>query len=385
MSLIGISLILLGMMAASVTPPSFPEAVNLPAVTELPDPFLLANGDRVHTRSQWREHRKTLLSSILHYEYGELPPHTRKVTAYPKSERHLTNPDSLEQDMLIKIGEKENIQTRFFLTTPDSEGPFPVIVTGDIGWGRIKPEIVSEVVRRGFALAEFSREEIAPDSAVRGGVYAAFPDYEGGRLAAWAWGYHRLIDYLCTLPQIDKSKITVTGHSRGGKTALLAGATDERIALTAPNNSGCGGAGCYRYQEEKSEDIAIILKNLGYWFHPRFHQFIGSIDHLPFDQHTLKALVAPRALLSTEALGDLWANPKGTQQTYRAAKEVFDFLGASNKIGIHFREGGHEQGYEDWKTLLNFADYQFFNKEPTYDFQRLQFPDLPKVYSWKSP
>lgn len=385
MSFIGISLLALGMMAASFTPPTFPDAAHLPVFTELPDPFLLANGERVRTRSQWRMQRQALLAMILHYEYGELPPRVRKVKAYPKAERHLTSPAALEKEMLLKIGDKESIQTRLFLTTPEGAGPFPVIVTGDIGWGRIEPKIAAEVVRRGYALAEFSREEIAPDSAERGGVYAAYPEFESGRLAAWAWGYHRVIDYLCTLPQIDKSKITVTGHSRGGKTALLAGVTDERIALTAPNDSGCGGAGCFRYQAEKSEDIDAILKNFAFWFHPRFHQFIGNINRLPFDQHTLKALVAPRALLSTEALGDHWANPKGTQQSYQAAKEVFDFLGAGNKIGIHYREGGHEQGFNDWQTLLDFADYLFFNKQPVYDFHQLPFPDLPNIYTWKMP
>src|SRR5205823_14582644 len=130
---------------------------------------------------------------------------------------------------------------------------------------------------------------------------------------------HRVVDYLSTLDVIDKKHIAATGHSRGGKAALLAGATDERIALTAPNNSGCGGAGCYRFQADKSEDITAILKNFPFWFEPRFHEFIGRIDRLPIDQHTVKALVAPRALLSTEALDDLWANPKGTQQTYLAA------------------------------------------------------------------
>src|SRR5207237_3161290 len=120
---------------------------------------------------------------------------------------------------------------------------------------------------------------------------------------------------------------------------LLAGAMDGRIALTVPNNSGCGGAGCYRYQAEKSEDIAAITKSFPFWFVPRFQEFIGKVDRLPFDQHSVKALIAPRALLTNEALGDLWANPSGTQRTYLAATPVFDFLGARDKIGIYLRQG----------------------------------------------
>ena len=222
-------------------------------------------------------------------------------------------------------------------------------------------------------LAEFDRAEIAPDSAERIGLYSAYPQYTGGRLAAWAWGYHRVVDYLAAQTWVDQKRIVITGHSRGGKAALLAGATDERVAVTAPNNSGCGGAGCYRYQAGKCEDITAILKNFPFWFQPHFSDFIGKVDRLPFDQHTLKALVAPRALLTTEALGDLWANPQGTQHSHIAAKKVFDFLGVGNRLGIHFREGGHEQNLEDWKTLLDFADQQFFGKAVERHFDRLTF------------
>ena len=109
------------------------------------------------------------------------------------------------------------------------------------------------------------------------------------------------------------------------------------------------------------------------------------MDRLPFDQHTVKALIAPRALLSTEALGDLWANPKGTQQTYTAAKEVFNFLGASDRIGIVFRPGKHEQNADDWNALLDFADQQFFGKKVNRRFDALAFPDAEKGYSWKAP
>ncbi len=160
---------------------------------------------------------------------------------------------------------------------------------------------------------------------------------------------------------------------------------DERIALTVPNNSGCGGAGCYRLQAPKSEDIAAITKNFPYWFHPRFRDFIGRVDRLPFDQHSVKALVAPRALLTTEALGDLWANPQGTQQSHRAAREVFEFLGAADKMGLVYREGKHEQNHEDWLVLLDFADKVFFDKPATRDFVRGAFPDAPRGYAWSAP
>lgn len=380
-----ILLLLAGSLAVVAQKAPLPSAEQLPAMAELPDPFLRPDGKRVQTTPEWERHRKTLLDLVLHYEYGVLPPVPKNVTANEVATRALET-SGTERELLLTMGPKQAVQTRLFLSIPSGKGPFPVIIRGDLGWGRVAPDIVGAVTKRGYILAEFSRVEIAPDSAERGGVYAAYPDYDGGRLAAWAWGFHRVVDYLLTKKElIDPKRIAVTGHSRGGKAALLAGATDTRIALTAPNNSGCGGAGCYRYQGEKSEDIAAILKNFPFWFQPKFGEFIGKIDRLPFDQHTVKALVAPRALLSTEALGDLWANPSGTQQSTLAAKEVYDFLGAGNRIGITFREGKHEQNAEDWNTLLDFADTQFFGKSVSRGFDQHAFSNLPKVYSWRAP
>jgi hypothetical protein len=259
-------------------------------------------------------------------------------------------------------------------------------VKGDLCWGRIAPAIVDAAVRRGYLVAEFDRTEIAPDNADPSkGVRPLYPQSDWSVVAAWAWGFHRTVDFLLTQPFVDKKRIAITGHSRGGKAALLAGALDERIALTAPNGSGCGGAGCFRVLGPKSEDIGAILNRFAYWFHPRFKDFVGHVDQIPFDQHSVRALVAPRALLSTEALGDLWANPSGTQASYLAGREVFKFLGASDRTGIHFREGKHEHNAEDWQALLDFADKQFFKKNVATKFDRLAFPDAPKAFHWTAP
>jgi len=386
------AIVLLASIAAAedsdVNKPAFPSVDQLPATAELPDPFLRACLPRVRTKDEWARQRNELLAGVLHYEYGPLPPVPKKINARELPVKEPQPTFGTVKQFLMTMGPNNAIQTHLFLTIPNAafkKGPFPVVVTGDLGWGRVKPEIARHVAERGYVLAEFSRVEIAPDSAEKKGVYAAYPNYDGGRLAAWAWGYHRVVDFVSTLDFVDAKHVAVTGHSRGGKTALLAGATDERIALTVPNNSGCGGAGCYRLQADKSEDIVAITKNFPFWFAPRFTDFIGKVDRLPFDQHTVKTLVAPRALLSTEALGDLWANPKGTQQCYAAAKEVYDFLGAGDRIGIVFREGKHEQNADDWTALLDFADKQFFGKKVERNFSALSFPDAVKGYSWKAP
>ena len=385
------AVILLPLLAADVSEPkgkNLPALRDLPAIKELPDPFLFQDGSRVKTREDWQRRRDELKTLIQHYEYGYLPPAPGNVEAQETGSKEISG--AVEKQYTRLMGPEHRIRTTLHLTIPNGKGPFPVVITGDLSWGKLderaKGPAVAEMIKRGYMLAEFNRTEIAPDKKEdRGGIWQIYSLDDSSALAAWAWGYHRVIDYLLTRPDVQKDHIAATGHSRGGKATLLAGAFDERIALTVPNNSGCGGAGCYRLQAAKSEDIAAITKNFPYWFHPRFRDFIGQVDKLPFDQHSLKALVAPRAYLSTEALGDLWANPEGTQQAHAAAKEVFDFLGAGDKAGIYFREGKHEHNYDDWVVLLDFADKVFFNKPTQRDFNKPAFPDAKKSWSWSKP
>lgn len=153
-------------------------------------------------------------------------------------------------------------------------------------------------------------------------------------------------------------RIAITGHSRGGKTTMLAGATDERIALTHANNSGAGGAGCFRQTPPGAESLADLLRVFPFWFGPQMQQFVAREHGVPFDQHALKALIAPRAVLSTAARGDAWTHPHGTWLTHEAARPVFHLLNAKDQLGIVFRDGGHAHTRADWHALLDFADWR---------------------------
>ena len=166
------------------------------------------------------------------------------------------------------------------------------------------------------------------------------PGAECGALAAWAWGYHRCVDALRRIDAAAADGIAVTGHSRGGKSALLAGATDERIALTNPNGSGAGGSGPNQMKGEGAEVIEDFLKSRYiFWFGKDFADYAGRDAELPYDQHFLHALVAPRALLVTEAFGDPWANPSGSYAALRTTERVYRMLGAAHAIGWAFRPG----------------------------------------------
>jgi hypothetical protein len=359
---------------------------KFPIIKNLPDPFLLNGGTRVATRADWMKRREEIKELLFQYQYGHMAPPPGNVKGSEISAQQVEGLGASERQILLSMGPAQKLTFRLILTVPSGDGPFPVIVKGDLCWGRVPSAILAAAIKRDYMVAEFDRTEVALDSADRAkGVYPLYPDQDWAALAAWAWGYQRVVDYLVAQKFVDGKRVIVTGHSRGGKAVLLAGALDERIALTAPNGSGCGGGGCYRIQGEKSEDIGAITARFPYWFHPRLASFVGHVDQLPFDQHYLKALVAPRSLFSTEALGDLWANPLGSGVSYLAAKEVFKFLGASSKVGIHYREGKHEQNAEDWNALLDFADCQLQGKPSGAAFDKLPFSNVPEAYSWKSP
>ncbi len=356
---------------------------------ELPSPFLFEDGRHVRTPEDWQARRAEIRGRIIEMEYGGLPP-------TPAS----TDAEELHTSTVSRMGDARFITYRvitgpdrpfsFLLTllVPAGNGPFPVVLTGDACWRYVTDDIAAEVVRRGNILAQFNRVEIVPDmyrSDRTSGLYRVYPEGTYGALAAWAWGYHRCVDVLTRMSLVDASRIAVVGHSRGGKTVLLAGATDERIALTAPNNSGAGGAGCYRWQGPGSEKLADLMRQFSYWFNPRMKDFAGRETELPFDQHFMKALVAPRALLSTEAFGDTWANPTGTWQTHLAAREVYRFLGAGERIGIHYREGTHCHSPADWTTLLDFMDWQLRGGPRAAGFDPDPFPGLPPAFTWTAP
>ena len=356
---------------------------------ELPDLFQCENGQRVATIDDWSKRRNELSDLILDIEYGALPP-TPEFTQGELLHEHNVPLflNACHQQYKLTTGPNHPYSFTIDLYVPHGDGPFPVILNGDGCWCYLSDEVILEVLSRGYILAQFNRVEIALDnytSEKTSGIYEVFPGYAFGSISAWAWGYHRCIDFLITLDNIFADQIAITGHSRGGKAALLAGATDERIALTNPNNSGCGGAGAFRSKGPECEVLSFLVNVRPEWFCPGFENFGDREDLLPFDQHSLQALVAPRALLCTEALGDLWANPTGTWQAHSAAQEAFRFLGVPDKNAIHFRKGEHAHSSEDWKTLLQFADWKFKGIKPQLTLNKNPFPGLPSAHSWAAP
>ena len=306
------------------------------------------------------------MTAILqYYQYGHLPPRPDSITVADVECRPIPNCEGTERRLTLIIGSKSQLRLRIAIYIPPRKGPLPVIVHEEAALGHL--EEVPLLIERGFMLVEYAREDLDPDQAgVVGPAQQAYPDYDWATLAVWAWGGMRVVDYLESRDDVDLQRIGIVGHSRGGKMALLAGALDERFALVAANGSGCGGAACYRIQNEKCETLGKITEpnRFAHWFHPRLRWFDGKEDRLPFDQHFLKALIAPRALICTEAKEDLWANPLGTQATTTAAQQAFELLSASDKNVLHFREGTHDLTPTDWQAILDFAEWHFFKRVP---------------------
>lgn len=367
-----------------------PTASVNPNLQELPNPFLRPGALPVQTLSDWESQRKWIRELLLHHEYGHAPagPFTTKVLEV--QERSRENGAAREVTFSLEVsGGTTPFRMRCGLVFPTMGGPrFPVILAIDPVWQPHVTETARKVNQRGYAFAGFHYHDVDEDKPDRTrGVYPAFPSNDWATLAAWAWAASRLTDHLMTRSDVDPSRLAITGHSRCGKAALLAGALDERFQLTAPHASGAGGAGSFRIQPKGVETLDLITdpKRFHYWFHPNLRKFAGQEDQLPFDQHFLKALVAPRALLSMEAMGDTWANPTGTWQTHRAAREVFRFLDAEDRLMAWYRPGGHDLTTADWETLLDAADH-VFKKSPLPEILRTN-PDsgTSPAFSWRAP
>jgi len=339
--------------------------------------------------AEWPLRRRELLDLVVDLEYGGLPPAPDETVTEPLHEHTLAAFDHARHAQYrIATGPAPACTFVLDLTIPPGAGPFPVVLTGDGCWRYVTEAVTQAVLRRGCILAVFNRCEIAPDvgsSDRTTGVYRTCAGGACGALAAWAWGIQRAVDALQGMSCVESGRIAVVGHSRGGKAALLAGATDERIAVTCANGSGCGGAGSFRWRGPGSERLADILRVFPYWFGPRLQAYAGREDELPFDQHSLAALLAPRALIFTEALGDHWANPGGAWQTFLGAREAYRFLGAEPRLGIAYREGVHEHTLEDWNVFLDFMEAQARGGGRRICRAPEAFRQLPPAFSWSAP
>jgi fermentation-respiration switch protein FrsA (DUF1100 family) len=339
-----------------------------------PDLLTFADGSPVRTPEDWRRRRTEVADAAIPLEFGGMPPApaaTRWELVSTSREPRIAPPGVLYLSGNVRVeGGAKPFSFGMKVWLPQGakpESPRPVVLTGDDCWWWLTTDMVNEALRRGFAVATFNRCECArdifgprddADPAQRAeGIYPLFPGRYGA-VAAWAWGYHRAVDALLQIPEIDAKRIAVTGHSRGGKTVLLAAATDERIALCGDNQSGCGGCSASRVVGEGGETLKSISHDWGQWFGPDLASYGDRPDDLPYDQHFLCALIAPRALRVNIGLADLWSNPLGAWEVHKAAREAWRLLGTESAVAISFREGPHRYWADDWSRFLDFCAWR---------------------------
>jgi dienelactone hydrolase len=363
---------------------------------DLPDPFALPDGGRLTTAAAWPERSRAWRDMIVEMEYGGLPPEPAgmeiEYLCHSQVSRWPHAPNLWSIRVHCHGGEKP-LSCCVKILFPSTPGPFPAILNGDGCWWYISEDVARRVVDQGCALVMFNRTEWAedlgyggvPDKNKRsGGLYDVYPGRTFGALSAWAWGCHRCVDLLYELPFIDTRRIAVTGHSRGGKTALVAGATDSRITLVNDNASCAGGSAAFRYVGDGGETLNIV-NVFPSWFGPGLRRFLGREEDLPFDQHCLLAAIAPRPLLLTYALDDRWSNPEGMVQCAWAAAEVYRFLDRAQDLAFHLRPDPHCHAPDDWDVLLDFISWKWHGNEPQAAFNRHPYGHLRPAFSWKAP
>lgn len=395
----------------------------------IPDVLLATDGTPIRDIAAWRANRPALLNLFATEVYGRTP--TPSATTRPPGMRWETT--STDRTALGGKATRKEVTLHFtaradgpklhlLIYQPNAgTAPYPAFlglnyfgnqcVNADPGialstaWMRTSADFgivnnratdktrgahahrweVEKVIARGYATVSAYYGDLCPDNVNGlaesvGALFATGTTEKRapaawGAIGVWAWGLSRALDYLSSDREIDARRVAVHGHSRLGKTALWAGAQDERFALVISNDSGAGGAALSK--RHFGETVAMLNKNFPFWFALNFRNYNDREATLPVDQHQLLALIAPRPVYVASATEDLHADPKGEFLSAKFAEPVYALYGkqglgvsehplpehpVGETIGYHLRTGKHDIVAYDWEQYLNFADRHFGQK-----------------------
>ena len=364
-------------------------------------PELLAteSGARVEDADTWeRVRRPEIVRTLLEQEYGVRPVERPTDLAFAETaapEECYGGKALRKRIRATYSGPGGKGEINFSVWIPKRKRPAPVFIhssprpaeTADDKNGP-RPHYwlpVDDIVSRGFAVAAYCNQDVAEDwkgaDVATTGVFKVFgprnllerKPTEWGILSAWAWGMSRVLDWVETEPLLDAGRAAAVGLSRNGKTALVAGAFDTRFALTISCCSGCSGAKLNHMSLWGSEDLKAIMIAKK-WFCPNYARYVGldQTKKMPFDQHWLLALVAPRLLYVSSASEDMWAGQRGEFAALELASPVWRLYGKSGLVAhgfpkadvplhagnaaYHLRTGLHDITRYDWQCYMDFAE-----------------------------
>jgi dienelactone hydrolase len=320
-----------------------PDFDALPRSNALPDPLRFADGRAVSNEADWRARRAEIVQAMEKWDVGSVPPKPALDKIVPVNERR--GEGYLTRTVRLEYGPGDKASTQVTVVIPDGSGPFPVLI--GTGWA-------PALLRRGYISCSFDESVDRPSN-----LPELYPDFDFGTMGQRAWTAQLVVDYLYTLPQVDRQRIAITGYSRLGKMATIAAALDPRIAAVIAGSTGVGGILPWRLSGERGngEGIESTTRMFPLWFQPRLRFFSGHEDRLPFDGNLLVALVAPRACLMEYGLNDEVSNTWGSEQTYASAIKVYQLLGRPDGLGIMRLPGFH--GANDQELCLDWLDEQF--------------------------
>ena len=390
---------------------------KIPAFT-LPEVLADSSGRKITTLRAWEKHRPELLKLFENHMYGKIPPRPDKVLYELLSEKQNDlNGLALRREVRLhfemKNGRKHYMDVLMYIPQK-RKGKVPVfaglIVTGNHSVSKdkfiritglnYKPTTdyrkraetlrgcyvrrfpLEQIMKRGYAVAFAAYHDTFPDRSNGWdlSIYRLFSNEkrpaDGSAISAWAWGKSRILDYLETVPEINAEKAAVIGHSRLGKAALWAGVCDERFKLVCVNNSGCGGtAPSRRLYGETLYSMFNYHKIGNYWFVESLKEKALTPEKLPFDQHQLVSLIAPRSVSVHCATLDQWADPKGEYLSLYEAGKVYRLYGKKDILSsplppekgsaggrnasYYLRVGKHDIVLEDWNHYMDMADLLF--------------------------
>lgn len=355
---------------------------------KLPDPFMKADGTRM-SADEWYAKRDEIFRDLCEKEFGGMPPRPEVVRVERLSAPRV---DGMKNIYKIYAGTKEKQLTILLdITSPawksiDGSVKFPVMLTGDGCYNCCESDTIKDACAMGIAVARFNRLELANDdkNAGRvGGLYEIYPEHKSfTAISAWAWGYMTVMDAFEQIPHVDTENVGITGHSRGGKTVLLAAAADTRFKFACPNNSGCHGAASYRFKEVgfgragKSEELSDMFVSFPHWMSEYLRDYIGREEELPYDMHYFGALIAPRYYMQSEGMQDYWGNPKGSWMNLCAVRKAYRYLGCDENVCALFRPGPHRHSNPDFNEFLGFMRAKLDGKPTPEHLLINPYPDV---------